>query len=128
MKQLPLDFSNSSSQRRRKINKLEHKIKKTLPTLFDQPPKIDIHYENINKSIIIISGSTPEITIHWLSKILDHIEIIKPKELRINNYELDKLLYLIPPSESTFDSISSSLAKIIVADKLKPIIAEFSNI
>lgn len=119
MKQLPLDFSNSSSQRRRKINKLEHKIKKTLPTLFDQPPKIDIHYENINKSIIIISGSTPEITIHWLSKILDHIEIIKPKELRINNYELDKLLYLIPPSESTFDSISSSLAKIIVGDKLK---------
>jgi len=118
MKQLPLDFSNSSSQRIRKVNKIEHKIKKTLPTLFDDPPKIDVHFIDRDYSVVIISSSTPQIIMSWLRNFINYMEILKPKEVKIKNTELHKLLYLLPPAVVSLDPIANSLARMIVAEKL----------
>jgi SNF2 family DNA or RNA helicase len=118
MKQLPLDFSKSSSQRHRRANKIEEKAKIHKPSLFDAPPNIDIHLHNSEEAIATFSTSTPEVMIKWFSQLVGSYEIVKPKVISFSVKHLASLLYPLPPANITLDATTQAIGRAIIADKL----------
>ena len=124
MKQLPLDFSKSSSQRIRRASKVEEKAKTHKPSLFDAPPNVDIHLHSTSEVIATFSTSTPEVMIKWFSQLIGSYEIVKPKVITFSVLHLPNLLYPLPPANITLDATTQAIARAILADKiaLKPLL------
>lgn len=121
MKQLELDFSNSNSQRLKKLNKLERKMLEERRTLFPTPQEkavLQVSFEDLTYSTITIkSNELAKVQIR-LKEILYFIDNLSEKEVRVKNDELHKLAYILPPFEVNFDARSNTLYKIFIADKL----------
>lgn len=117
--QLPLDFSASSAERVRRTRKRLAKAAEAekRPSLFDEPPNIDIHLGDLGQAVVTATGDADRAFV-WLSRIVGQLEPRKRKEAVIDVATLDRVMWVRPPAQITLDAASQAVAKALWANSL----------
>lgn len=116
--QLPLDFSESSSERLRRARLRADRAEQRPLTLFAPPPNVDVHLHSPHEAIASFSGPEPESGVLWLQGLVGPLRVVQTRRYAFPSSALDRLLWIRPPAQVTLDAAAGAVARALWADKL----------
>jgi hypothetical protein len=114
MEQLALTFEDSAVQRTKRAK--AHDPDQL--TMFAFAANIDVHLHSPSTAVAVISGSFPERTIEWLSRIVGQTTPSASKRVFFPTSRLDRLLVVRPPAHVTLDASALAVARALWAHAL----------
>jgi hypothetical protein len=106
--QLPLDFTDSSAQRRRRAKDFAAAEQSTL---FETAAiDIDVHLHSPTEAVAVLGGN-PDITRNWLERIVGPVDMLKSRRVTFDVRHLAKLHDIRPPAKATLDAASLAVAR-----------------
>ena len=113
MAQLAFDFDDSAVQRRRRAKRDVDQL-----AMFAFAPNIDVHLHSPTEAVAVLSGSQPERSELWLTRLVGPCHTLANKRLGFPSQYLDRLLAVRPPAHVTLDAAALSVARALWANAL----------